>query len=105
MTLAGFAFLTAIPEVASYVAPHAVTRRVTTWMNELMSPTRRLLAYRALFLLGIFLARFMPWDEQYQIAISKSPEAFTAQIAKLQRQLETVKMKFGCRWTGGVSVV
>ena len=46
---------------------------------------------RVLFVVGLFVAGFFAWDEEYQIATSKSPEALTAQITSLRNEIEPLK--------------
>ena len=75
---AGFWFLTAVPELLSCLAPEAWIGRVSRWADQRIKRDARRKIYTFVALLGIFVASFVAWDEQYQSAIRKSPEALSA---------------------------
>jgi hypothetical protein len=74
----GYWFLTALPEALSYVLPSALLEKMVARLDRWASPETRQYFYRWLFISGIFIAGFLAWDEQYQIAISKSSETLVA---------------------------
>jgi hypothetical protein len=81
----GYWALSAVPEVLSYIMPNAVTERATARFDEWISPATRQRFYRALFIAGLFVAGFVAWDDQYQVALSKSPEALTQRLDALEQ--------------------
>jgi hypothetical protein len=87
----GYWFLTAIPEALSYVVPSASAERVQVRLDQWVSVETRQSFYRALFIVGVFIAGFIAGDEQYQVAISKSPEALTAQLTSLQNEIAPLR--------------
>lgn len=68
----GYWFITGLPEALSYVMPSAMAEGATARLDQWVSPGTRQRFYRGIFLIGIFIAGFIAWDEQYQIATSKS---------------------------------
>ena len=82
--LTGYWFLTAIPEALSYILPTASTQRAVARFDQWVSPERRQQSYRALFIVGVFLSGFVAWNDQYQIAIIKSPEAVAQRLLALE---------------------
>ena len=87
----GYWFLTALPEALSYVVPSASPEKLMARLDQWTSYETRQYFYRCLFIVGIFVAGFLAWDEQYQIAISKSPETLVAKVTALQSQLAAVR--------------
>jgi len=82
----GYWFITALPEALSYIvpsfAPESVAARLDLWVS---SETRQRF-YRAVFLLGIFFAGFVAWDEQYQLATSKAAPAVEAELEQFRQR-------------------
>jgi hypothetical protein len=85
----GYWFLTAIPEALSYVVPSASAERVQARLDQWVSVETRQYFYRALFIVGVFIAGFVAWDEQYQAATMRTPEiALQATVTNLLRKKE-----------------
>jgi hypothetical protein len=60
---------------------------------ERVNPDMFFSAVRVLFVFGLFLAGYFAWDEQYQIAISKSPESVEQTIKGLSAELADYKAR------------
>ena len=58
---------TAIPEILGRIVPTAwATWAMPDQIDYYIAPQKRQQLYRTLFLVGIFAAGYMAWDEQYQ---------------------------------------
>jgi hypothetical protein len=64
---------------------------VGQWLDEYIAENTRVAVLRTLLVLGLLIAGFNAWDEQYRIAISKSPQALSEEVSKLQGQLNSVR--------------
>lgn len=87
----GFWFLTAVPEALSYMLPEAWFGGISTWLDERIEEDNRRKIYRVIALAGLLIASFYAWDEQYKIAMSKSPEEITKTINGLQAQIDDLR--------------
>lgn len=73
--ITGFYFITGLPQVFSFIAP-SYTARATAWLGSSVSTEdKRQSLYRILFVLGILVAGFVSWDQQYHRAQSQTSEA------------------------------
>jgi hypothetical protein len=89
--LGGFWWLTGLPEAASYLVPPTWFVDVQAMLDKRIDAERRRKVYVFIAIAGIFLASFYAWDEQYQVAMSKSSEALTAQITSLRDEIGPLK--------------
>jgi len=88
-----FAFATFIPGALAWVTPEPTLTRIRTKLDEVVTLSARQRMYRVLFLIGVFVAGFFAWREQYQIALSKSPEAVQSQVQRLTTELDEFKAR------------
>jgi hypothetical protein len=63
--LSGFWFLTALPEVLSYVLPDTTWEKAGRWLDSQVQRSTRRKVYLMLALLGLAMASFSAWEEQY----------------------------------------
>src|SRR5581483_1493626 len=87
----GYWFLTGIPEAASYVVSGDLMPRCISAFVEKISPNTRQEICRLLFIVGFLIAGFLAWDDQYRIAITKSPEEVEWTISRLRNQVDTLQ--------------
>lgn len=65
---------------------------ISDWLDRnVVAEETRVTVLRTLLVVGLLIAGFNAWTEQYQIAIAKSPEALTSQVAGLKEEIEPLK--------------
>jgi hypothetical protein len=80
-----------ILDVVSFVLKKSQILAISDWLDQWMVEETRLRMLRTVLIAGLLIAGFLAWDEQYQIAISKSPETMTAEVSTLTSQLNEVR--------------
>jgi hypothetical protein len=88
----GVRWLTAVPVAASYFMPPTWFAGAQQWIDQRLKADARRKLYVFLAIVGLFWASFYAWDEQYQLATSKSSEALTAQITSLQNEIASLRI-------------
>jgi hypothetical protein len=90
-----YGYLTVVPEIFQKVGPiflpDSWVRYVEAKLDGIAKSKNREKISLLLVLAGILFAGYSAWDEQYQIATSKSPEALTVQINSLRSEIEPLK--------------
>jgi hypothetical protein len=80
-------------DVAGFVLRKSQILAISDCLDQWIVEENRIRILRIFFIAGLLIAGFIAWDEQYQIAISKSPEALTQTIGVLSTNLAVFQQR------------
>src|SRR5271155_3103459 len=63
-----YTMVTLIPDASKWIQRDGVIARISRWLDKRITLTHRMRLYRSLFVVGIFFAGFLAWNEQYVAA-------------------------------------
>lgn len=84
----GYWYLTALPELASFLVPAARIVRITDALDKWFGAESRRRIYVWIAIIGVFFASFSAWDEQYRAAQNKAPSVMQMQLMRVSKELQ-----------------
>jgi hypothetical protein len=84
-----------VTDLAGLMLRKAEYSALSDWLDKHVVPEDiRVPIVRTLLIIGLFIASFIAWDDQYHVAIGKSPEAIESRMSQLDTKYDALNAKY-----------